>query len=111
MAAAGGSGTYGARKPLTFMIQIGVSTMRTRTDVSPVGAVASLDGVKVRIARTVRSIAAGASAWIETCADYYAASIIYERMAKLSDAELSRRGLSRATLASDIARACDRTTA
>jgi hypothetical protein len=85
--------------------------MRTRTELSPVGAVASLDGMNARLARAVRALAAGASAWIETCADYYAAATIYERLAKLSDAELSRRGLTRATLGSDIARACDRTNA
>ena len=83
--------------------------MRTRTDISTVGAVASLDGLKVRIAQAMRSMAAEASAWIETCADYYAAASIYERLSKLSDAELNRRGLSRATLAADIAQACDRT--
>ena len=83
--------------------------MRARTDVSPIDTVASLDGVKVRIGRAIRSIAAEASAWIETCADYYAAAAIYEQLSKLSDAELRRRGLSRATLGSDIARAYDRT--
>ena len=49
------------------------------------------------------------SAWIETCADYYQAATLYERLARLSDAELRRRGLSRATLGQDIAQACDRT--
>jgi hypothetical protein len=45
---------------------------------------------------------------IETCADYYAAAAIYEQLATLSDAELTRRGLSRATLARDVCAACDR---
>jgi hypothetical protein len=83
--------------------------MRTTTDVSPAGSVASGDGLTDRIERAVRSMAAGASAWIETCADYYAAAAIYEQLSRLPDSELNRRGLSRATLASDIARACDRT--
>ena len=48
-------------------------------------------------------------AWIETCADYYAAAVLYDELSGLSDAELSRRGLSRDTLARDISQACDRT--
>jgi hypothetical protein len=40
-------------------------------------------------------------AWVETCADYYAAAAVYEQLSGLSDAELARRGLSRATLAHD----------
>jgi hypothetical protein len=47
-------------------------------------------------------------AWAQTCADYYAASGIYERMSRLSDAELRRRGLDRKTLARDIAEAAAR---
>jgi len=47
-------------------------------------------------------------AWVRTCADYYAASGIYERMSRLSDAELSRRGHDRETLARTIVNACDR---
>ena len=48
------------------------------------------------------------TAWIDTCASYYAAATLYEELARLSDAELNRRGLTRATLARDIAQACDR---
>ena len=40
--------------------------------------------------------------WIATCADYYAAAAIYEQLSVLSDAELTRRGLSRAALAHDV---------
>jgi hypothetical protein len=47
-------------------------------------------------------------AWGETCADYYGAAGLYEGLRRLSDAELNRRRLSRATLARDIARTCDR---
>src|SRR5262245_19170166 len=47
-------------------------------------------------------------AWAETCADYYAAAAMYEQMSALSDAELMRRGLSRATLAPDVLAACAR---
>ena len=48
-------------------------------------------------------------AWAETCADYYTAASLYDELSGLSDAELSRRGLSRDTLARDISQACDRT--
>ena len=82
--------------------------MTTRTNVSPLGAAAGLDEAKAGIGRAAKSLAAKASAWLDTCADYYAAAAIYEHLSKLSDAELSRRGLSRGTLASDIARTCGR---
>ena len=36
--------------------------------------------------------------WCATCADYYEAAALYEELAALADAELHRRGLSRATL-------------
>ena len=49
------------------------------------------------------------SEWIETCADYYAASAIYEELSRLSDAELRRRGLTGERLARDICVAADRT--
>jgi hypothetical protein len=46
--------------------------------------------------------------WLKICADYYDAAALYEQFAALSDAELARRGLSRATLARDVCAACDR---
>jgi hypothetical protein len=46
--------------------------------------------------------------WADTCADYYAAAAMYEQLSALSDAELARRELSRATLAHDVCAACDR---
>jgi hypothetical protein len=46
--------------------------------------------------------------WLATAADYYTAATVYERLSGLSDAELQRRGLSRATLAADICQAFDR---
>jgi hypothetical protein len=46
--------------------------------------------------------------WADTCADGYAAAAMYEQLSSLSDAELARRGLSRATLARDALAACDR---
>jgi hypothetical protein len=41
-------------------------------------------------------------AWIETCADYYEAAARYDQLSRLSDAELHRRGLSRASLARQV---------
>ena len=49
------------------------------------------------------------AAWVGTCADYYQAAALYDELSVLSDAELHRRGLSRATLAWDLSQACDRT--
>lgn len=59
---------------------------------APAGVGGRLLMVKARIAE-----------WIETAADYYAAAALYERLSRLSDAELRRRGLSRARLAQDAA--------
>ena len=46
--------------------------------------------------------------WADTCADYYAAATMYEQLSALSDTELARRELSRATLAHDVRAVCDR---
>ena len=56
----------------------------------------------------IRCVARRIVAWADTCADYYAAAAMYEQLSRLSDAELARRGLSRATLARDVRAACDR---
>jgi hypothetical protein len=47
------------------------------------------------------------AAWVATCADYYDAAALYDELSVLSDAELRRRGLSRATLASEVCESCD----
>jgi hypothetical protein len=49
------------------------------------------------------------AAWVGTCADYYRAAALYDDLSRLSHAELGRCGLSRATLAWDLSRRCDRT--
>jgi hypothetical protein len=49
------------------------------------------------------------SDWVKTCADYYAASAMYEELSRLSDAELHRRGLTRESLARHVCAATDRT--
>jgi hypothetical protein len=57
------------------------------------------------------SLAACLATWWETCADYYEAAVLYEQLSALCDAELQRRGLSRATLARDVCTARDRNSA
>ena len=63
---------------------------------------------KARVANRVSSVGARIADGLATAADYYTAAAVYEQLSRLSDAELQRRGLSRATLASDICQACDR---
>jgi len=46
--------------------------------------------------------------WIGTAADYYSAAGMYEQLSGLSEAELHRRGLSRADVARAACVACDR---
>ena len=60
------------------------------------------------LAGSIASVGARIAEWLATAADYWAAAAMYERLSGLSDAELHRRGLSRATLAWDISQACDR---
>jgi hypothetical protein len=60
------------------------------------------------LANRVSSLGARIAGWITTAANYYTAAAVYEQLSGLSDAELQRRGLSRATLARDICEACDR---
>ena len=55
-----------------------------------------------QIADFIKPIVERTAAWITTCADYMAAAAMYEQLSKLSDAELHRRGLSRADLARDV---------
>jgi hypothetical protein len=63
---------------------------------------------EVPVANCISSFGTRIADWLATAADYYYAAADYERLARLSDAELHRRGLSRATLAWDISQACDR---
>ena len=70
--------------------------------VSPSETAASLSS-------SIKSLARFFIAWVNACADYYAAASMYEQLSKLSNAELHRRGLSRDTLAREVFRSCDRT--
>ena len=56
-----------------------------------------------------RRLRARIATWLRTCVDYYEAATLYEELNRLSDAELARRGLNRATLGHDVCAACDRT--
>jgi hypothetical protein len=46
--------------------------------------------------------------WLRTCSRYYEAAAVYEDLARLSDAELARRGLSRGSLAREVCSLCER---
>ena len=56
----------------------------------------------------IRPLGRRIATWADACADYYAAAAMYEQLSAHSDAELIRRGLSRATLAHDVRAACER---
>jgi hypothetical protein len=60
------------------------------------------------LASWIKSIVGRIATWADTCADYYAAAAMYQQLSALSDAELTRRGLFRATLAHDVRATCDR---
>lgn len=42
------------------------------------------------------------AAWVRTCADHYAAAAAYDDLSRLSDRQLTHRGLSRDILARDL---------
>lgn len=64
---------------------------------------------RVSFGAHLRSLKGHTAAWAETCADYFQAALLYEDSSRLSDAELGRRGLRRASLGRDIIQTCDRT--
>ena len=66
---------------------------------------ARVDGLSAKIVARLNAV----SDWLRVCAEYCAAARAYEQLARLSDAELARRGLSRATLARDICATFDTT--
>ena len=65
------------------------------------------DALHGSLLRSMRSSSLQWMKWIKTCADYYTAASAYKQLSALSDAELGRRGLSRATLARDVSTAYD----
>jgi hypothetical protein len=66
----------------------------------------SLGASQPSLAGRLGALTAHVAAWIETCTGYYQAAARYDQLAWLSDAELHRRGLSRATLAREVCAAC-----
>ncbi len=60
---------------------------------------AAVGGTDSSVYATVWS---GLGLWFRTCADYYDAAATYGELARLSNAELERRGLSRDTLGRDV---------
>ena len=54
------------------------------------------------LSSSIASLANGFVAWVESCADYWAAAALYDSLRRLSDSELQKRGLSRDTLVRDI---------
>ena len=56
----------------------------------------------------LRTLRTWVTDWFRGCADYYAAAATYEQLSRLSDAELHRRGLSRASLAREVCAAFDK---
>ncbi len=65
------------------------------------------DAPALPVSSRSRAVGIRLVAWIKACGDYYAAAALYEQLSALSDAELTRRGLSRATLARDVCAAYD----
>jgi len=70
----------------------------------PAGA-AQDNASPLRLSDFSSSLGTRIAGWITTAADYYTAATVYEQLSRLSDAELQRRGLSRANLARDICEA------
>jgi hypothetical protein len=60
------------------------------------------------LTKHISAFARRGAVWSATAADYYTAAAVYEQLSRLSDAELQRRRLSRATLARNVCAACDR---
>jgi hypothetical protein len=59
-----------------------------------------------RVAGRLSSVWRSIRGIIDSMADHYVASAMYEALSRLSDEELHRRGLSRVNLACDIRAAC-----
>jgi hypothetical protein len=81
--------------------------MTTQDQTLPVEALAADERTQT-LSDWIRCVGQRFVTWADTCSDYYAAAAMYEQLSALSDAELARRGLSRATLAHDVSAACDR---
>ena len=81
--------------------------MTTYHAVSDVGTIPSHE-TAASLSRWMKLFAQRMKTWVGTCANYYEAASLYDELRRLSDAELSKRGLSRDTVARDVCQACDR---
>ena len=80
-----------------------------RNFIAPAASDGQRSGVSVQsLLGIVQSFGWHVAVWVRTCADYHAAAAMYEQRSGLSDAELQRRGLSRANIGRDACAACDR---
>lgn len=70
-------------------------------------SLAALNADTPAVSSRLRAMGIRLVVWVKACGDYYAAAALYEKLSALSDAELTRRGLSRATLARDVCAAYD----
>ena len=68
---------------------------------------ARANGSPPRLLGTLSSLGGRIVGRLRVAANYYAAAAAYEQLSKLSNAELRRRSLSRATLARDVCQAYD----
>jgi hypothetical protein len=82
-----------------------MTAMNIRTFPSQFSRDASARG---QLSSRIRQRFARIAAWMAICAEYHAAAANYEELSRLSDAELSRRGLARDTLARDLCESADR---
>jgi hypothetical protein len=76
---------------------------RKATMTSPASACAANQPTRTLLAKLLSYV----RAWTAALADAYAMARMYEQRRRLCDAELRRRGLSRATLARDLWRKCE----
>lgn len=64
--------------------------------------VSSFRSALLRLCSRLSQLLPAINAWTRTAADYYDSAAAYEALARLSDAELARRGLSRTDLARHV---------
>jgi len=71
------------------------------------GNVLSASETTAPILSGLKSLMNGCAVRMSRYADNWAAANLYDSLRSLSDAELRKRGLSRATLAHDVLHSCD----
>jgi hypothetical protein len=81
--------------------------MNQHTTFPTIGKVTSRTTAPTRTG-SLRRLGTRIAECVRASADYYAAAATYEQLSRLSDAELNRRGLSRANLGRDVCAAFDR---